>query len=298
MKIFLTGAGGMLGMDLAKTLQNETLLGVGLTSPTELSIPFQTMDLSDRARTLATVQSFRPEVILHTAAMTQVDQCETDHDQAIKSNVEVTRYLVEAANSVGALLIYFSTDYVFNGRKEGPYLEDDWPEPISFYGKTKLLGERAITDACHRYYIFRISWLFGRHGRSFPESILAAAEKSKELKVVADQKGRPTYSKDLATALKDFMVQRGTSKHPAENQIYHLSNTGVTSWFEYAKLILKLSGKEGLSVVPISSQELNRPAQRPLNGVLSLEKSRTILGLELRPWEDALKDFLQERKGI
>ncbi len=298
MKIFLTGAGGMLGTDLAAAFQNETILGVGLNAPARLSIPFEIMDLSDRARTLTTVQSFRPDVIVHTAAMTQVDLCETEKDQANRSNVEVTRYLVEAANAVGALLIYFSTDYVFNGKKESPYTEEDWPEPISYYGKTKLLGERAITDVCHRYYIFRISWLFGVYGRCFPQSILEAAARSSEIRVVDDQKGCPTYSKDLAVALKDFLMRQGTTKHSTENQIYHLTNTGITSWFEYAKLILKLSGKENIPVIPMSSKELNRPAPRPRNSVLSLDKSRNTLGLELRPWEDALNDYLKERKRI
>lgn len=293
MKILITGAGGMLGSDLSLALAGQNLLGVGLAPNPKLSTPFYLCDLSGRDTAAARIRDFGPEVIFHTAAMTQVDRCETEREEALRHNVEATRVVAQSAKSAGALLIFFSTDYVFDGTQSGEYQEDDPPCPANFYGETKLEAEEVIRQTAPAYLIFRISWLFGLYGASFPRSILARAFQRQPLTVVEDQKGRPTSSRDLAQALADLILRCPERVRSNRNQIFNLANDGVTTWYDYAKLLLKLSGQTEVPLTPILSRDLDRKAKRPTNSVLDLRKSENRLGIRLRAWQAAVEDFFR-----
>ncbi len=286
----------MLGSDFADALSDATLLGIGRHAKPHTRIPFEICDLTDPDKTEHWLSSFKPEWIIHAAAMTQVDLCESRQDDAFRNNVTATRNIALSARKHGAKVIFFSTDYIFDGKKTGEYEENDTPNPLSVYGKSKLEAEKVLQISGCQYLIFRISWLFGIRNRSFPEAILELASKEGEIPVVKDQIGRPTYSPDVALAISNLIL------HPTEkiklslNSIYHLANNDVTSWYDYAKLILKMSEIKDIRILPITSDELKRPAPRPANSVLSLKKCEKDLGIHLRPWQEALQDYLSELK--
>ena len=293
MKILITGAGGMLGTDLSKTFAPHlSTSGIDIAEKPHLGIPCRICDLADYKKTKAVLLDEKPDWIIHAAAMTQVDLCETRKEEALLSNLTATENLVQIANELGSPLIFFSTDYVFDGKKDGPYTEDDLPNPIGFYGETKLRAENYIRQFSKSFMIFRISWLFGEYGNSFPRTMLKIAEKEKVVKVVDDQTGRPTYTKDLACAIFELIHPSPEKALKNLNQVFHLTNEGATSWYEYAKFIFHVTGKDEIRVVPISSRELDRKARRPANSVLCLDKSEKQLGLKLRSWQKAVKDYL------
>lgn len=295
MKILITGAGGMLGTDLVLRLSaSHQVIGTGRRPAPHLHIPFHMIHLENLKTTKDLVEAGKPEVILHTAAMTEVDLCETDRSAALRDNFEATRYIAEAANRVGALLIYFGTDFVFDGKQSTPYREEDIPHPVSVYGETKFLAERFLGLRSKRFMILRSSWLFGKHGDNFPKKILKQTEEGRSLYVVNDQFGNPTFTWDLAGAVEEIiqiLTQGDTGK---ENQIYHLTNKGTVSRYEFARAILKKRNLPLDHLTPISSKELHSPAARPPNSSLSTEKIKKHLGIQLRSWEEALEAFLQE----
>jgi dTDP-4-dehydrorhamnose reductase len=193
-------------------------------------------------------------------------------------------------------VIFYSTDYVFDGKKKGEYEETDTPNPLSFYGKTKLLGEEHVLRAAKRAIIFRITWLFGVWGRCFPKAILRQAAEVTQMNVVNDQIGRPTWSWDVALAMRQLLLNKKDSLLKPGAEIFHLGNTGTVPWANYARFILKESGLGAVKIKDILSAHLKRPAPRPANSVLSLEKSERVLGLKLRSWEEATLDFLPKLK--
>lgn len=297
MKILITGASGMLGTDLAGLLKAHfTTVGVGRSPVTRLPIPYVMRDLTIPKMAAEVVDREKPDLIFHAAAMTDVDECQSRRFQALQCNLESTRNMVEAANCAGAMLIFFSTDYVFNGRKAGEYDENDEPHPLSVYGESKYLAERYIRQRSQRYVIFRTSWLFGYYGKSFPRAILERAEKTKNLEVVADQVGRPTYTADLAAALTNLLVNDEKVFDKVNREIIHVANDGTTSWADYAAFLLKESHRDDVNVIPISAAQSKRLAPRPANSVLSLKKMHSVLGMHLRPWQDAVRDFLLDLK--
>ncbi len=298
MKILITGAKGMLGSDLTQAFEaDHKVLGVGRGSATHLTIPYFSFDLTDQRRLTALVEKERPEIIFHTAAMTDVDGCQSQPQAAQRDNVEVTKNVTQAANRVDAPVVFFSTDYVFDGKKKGEYTEQDQPNPLSVYAKTKVEAEQEIQSEAKAFVIFRTSWLFGFHGRSFPRSILEKASAAKKIRVVSDQIGRPTYTRDFARALADLLSRRPHALREAAGDIFHAANAGSVSWSEFARQILTEADQTEVKVESIHTPELDRPAPRPLNSVLSLEKSRRMLGIQLRPWQEALHDFIQELKS-
>jgi dTDP-4-dehydrorhamnose reductase len=197
-------------------------------------------------------------------------------------------------------LIYVSTDFVFDGRQRRPYKETDAPNPLCFYAKSKLEGEEAVKKSLPSYFILRTSWLYGRNGRNFVDTIIEKSGETKELKVVDDQVGSPTYTKDLSKAvhkLLDLIFTQATARG-VEYGIYHVSNSGSASWYEYAKAILKLAGS-GSRVLPISSKELNRLADRPPMSILDNSKFTASTGYKMRPWKNALREYLSyKEKGM
>ncbi len=299
MKILITGAGGMLGTDLTESLKAEfEVIGLERRPVTHLTVPYDICDLTQARKTRDTVLSHRPEAIIHTAAMTDVDYCEEHHEEALENNVAATEHVVDAANEIDAPVIFYSTDYVFDGNKKGDYREEDVPHPLSFYGKTKRMGEEYILRAAKRALIFRITWLFGIWGRCFPKAILRQAAAATKMNVVDDQIGRPTWSWDVAQAMRELLLNKKELffAQSATREIFHLGNSGTVHWADYARFILKGAGLGAVKIKDIPSAHLKRPAPRPENSVLSLEKTAKVLGLKLRPWEEATLEFLPKLK--
>lgn len=297
MRILITGACGMLGRDLVEVFsegQELYLLDVETFSPS-LSSQFSTLtlDITDSAKTYTEVTRINPDIVIHSAAYTDVDGCETNRDLAFRINALGTRNIALACQRFDIELLYISTDFVFNGEKGEPYLEFDKPDPQSIYAKSKYWGELYIESLLNRFYIVRSSWLFGKNGKNFADTILNLAKQKKEIEVVNDQIGSPTYTKDLARAIAQLIgtESKGSTTRASLYGIWHITNSGQCSWYEFATEILQDSG---VRVKPITSEELNRPARRPKfsvleNGVWKLQGWKS-----LRHWKEALKDYLEE----
>jgi dTDP-4-dehydrorhamnose reductase len=292
-KILITGAGGMLGTDLGNVLKSQfDIVGLERRPVTHLTVPYDVCDLTQARKTRDAILSHKPDVIVHTAALTDVDYCEEHQDEALENNVAATEHVINAANEVDAPIIFFSTDYVFNGKKEGEYTETDVPNPLSFYGRSKRMAEMCVLRTAKRALIFRVAWLFGVWGRCFPKAILRQAAEMSSLKVVEDQFGCPTWTWDIAQIMEKTVFQAWGTLLKTGVEIFHLGNTGPVQWADYARFILSSAGLENITVENISSSQLKRPAQRPTNSVLSFEKFKKKFGLKLRPWEEATREFL------
>lgn len=244
-------------------------------------------DIADTAAARRAITGARPDIVIHTAAYTDVDGCERDPDSAYRINTVGTWNVASASAEAGATLVHISTDFVFDGEKNAPYTEFDSPNPLGVYGASKLAAEEMVRKACPRHYIVRSSWLFGPHGKCFPKVILRLAETKRELTVVADQTGTPTYTPDLAKALIELL------DIPLHG-LYHITNTGSCSWHDLAKAVLKEAGKSDIAVKPIKSEDWPSPTRRPKYSVLR-NYVRELRGMApLRPWQEALEDFMQE----
>jgi dTDP-4-dehydrorhamnose reductase len=231
------------------------------------------------------IEQARPEVVIHTAAFTAVDECEIQPDLAFRVNADGSRNVALACRKLGISMLYVSTDYVFDGEKNEPYVESDLPNPISVYGRSKLEGERYVSQLLKRYWIVRTSWLFGPRGKNFTQEILRRARQGAVLRVVDDQVGSPTYTEDLAAKLEQI-IERGKSG------IYHVSNQGACSRFEFAQEILRQVGVDPSQVVPIPSSMSNRLARRPRDSRLA---NARLMAEGLGPlplWQDALRRCL------
>jgi len=281
MRILVTGGAGMLGTDLLKRLTHgHEAKGIDLDD----------MDILDETGIRELIAVNKPDWVIHCAAFTNVDGCEKEPENAFSVNADGARNVAKACRSAGARMLYVSTDYVYDGSKNEPYVETDQPRPLNTYGKSKLKGEYEVLEFAPDTLIVRTSWLYGENGPNFVKAILGQVGKKDELEVVADQVGSPTYTPDLADALAR-LVERG-----AEG-IYHISNSGSCSWFEYAKKVLELAGAADMEVRPITTSELGRPALRPAYSVLSNEKYNTLTGHVLRMWDDALSEYLKCKKA-
>ncbi|WP_283746685.1 dTDP-4-dehydrorhamnose reductase [Bacillus cereus] len=278
MKVLVTGAKGQLGQDVLCLLENQPWEVYGFGR--------EELDITNEEQVREKVLSIKPDIIIHTAAYTQVDQAESDEETAFKVNAEGTKYLAQAAEAVEAKFCYVSTDYVFDGTTNKPYKADDQTNPQTVYGRSKLVGEQYTQEYCSKSYIVRTSWVFGLYGNNFVKMMLRLAEEKKELGVVHDQVGSPTYTTDLASFIIN-LVQ--TDKYG----VYHGSNSGVCSWYEFAKEIFEQSNIE-IVVNPLTTEDFPRPAARPKYSVLDkgmIEES----GFEpFQDWKKALKDFLKK----
>lgn len=297
MRILITGACGMLGRDLVEVLsegQELYLLDVQ-KFPASMSSQFSTLslDITDSAKTYREVTKINPDIVIHSAAYTDVDGCETNRDLAFRVNALGTRNIALACQRFDTELLYISTDFVFNGEKGEPYLEFDRPNPQSIYGKSKYWGELYIESLLNRFYIVRSSWLFGKNGKNFVSTILNLAKQKKEIEVVNDQIGSPTYTKDLAQAVAQLIGKEGKDSITRASLygIWHITNSGQCSWYEFAREILQDSD---VLVKPITSEELNRPAKRPKFSVLENGVRKLQGWKSLRHWKEALKDYLKE----
>ncbi len=279
--ILITGGNGQLGTELRKLLDEQQV--------TYVSTDSSEMDITDAKQTRQVIEELKPEVIYHCAAYTAVDKAEEESkalDELI--NVDGTRNVAEAAKAVGATLVYISTDYVFDGaKKEHTYKESDTPAPLNEYGRTKLLGEQAVAAIMDNYYIIRTSWVFGNYGNNFVFTMQRLSKSHSKLTVVNDQFGRPTWTRTLAEFMT-FVVQK-----QAPFGIYHLSNEGSCSWYEFAKEILKDTTVE---VAPVTSAEYPQKARRPQYSVMDLSKAEA-LGFVIPTWQTALSEMLSESKA-
>lgn len=274
MKTLIIGANGMLGHELAKAFLDFKPF---LWDMAEI-------DITNADQVNQKIGDLAPELIINAAAYTNVDACETNEAVATKVNGEAVGYLANVAAKLGATLIHYSTDYVFDGSKKEGYCEADTPNPINAYGRSKLAGEQAIqASSLKNYYIIRPQWLFGKDGKNFVETMLLLAEKGQPIKVIADQVGSPTYAVDLAKATRDLVE----SKKPSG--IYHRTNAGQTSWYGFAKEIFTVFNKQ-VDLSPCTTAEYPTPAKRPALSVLN----NTKLG-PLRSWQEALLIYAENR---
>ena len=261
-KTLIIGASGMLGSDLCKVF------------PDAVKLTHHDLDITDREQVIESILKIKPDVVINAAAYTNVDGCEDNKELALQVNGYGPGYIAEACARAGAKLVHFSTDYVFNGSKK-EYVESDIPDPINVYGDSKLLGEKKIIENMDDYRIVRISWLFGIHGKNFVETMLKLSGEMDTVKVVNDQFGKPTYTMDLASKVKEIIE--------LEPGIYHITNDGICSWYEFASSIID-------NVTPCTSEEFPRKAKRPKYSILVNTKTES-----MRHWREALKTYLQER---
>jgi len=281
MTIAVFGADGQLGRDLLDTLAPH--------NPVPFDLP--DADITDRRTVMRLLAEHRPDWVVNSAAMTHVDRCESEHEQAMRVNAIGAGHLADACAEFGARLVHISTDYVFDGLKSGPYVETDTPRPINVYGISKFAGELYVRRALDAHYIVRSSGLYGTHpcrgkdGRNFVDTMLALAEQHDELKVVVDEVLTPTFTLDLAR-----QIARMIDAVPPPG-IYHATNDGECSWHEFAKEIFEQAGRN-VRVAKTTSAEWGAPARRPANSVLA-NAALDAAGLDIMPpWRDALSRYL------
>ncbi len=267
MKVLVTGAKGMLGQDLCPVLEDA---GYEI-----IETDREELDITDFSAIEKMFAEEKPDIVVHCAAYTNVDGAESDLEGATLINVTGTENIAKACAKSGATMVYISTDYVFDGTKNEPYTPQDEPNPINNYGLTKLQGEMAVKKQLEKYYIARTSWLYGHHGKNFVETMIALSKSGKEIKVVNDQFGAPTWTVDLSGGIVKLLEQKpyGT---------YHVCGGGQTTWWGFAKQI-------GVDVLPCTTEEFPRPAKRPKYSVMDN-------GGLCRDWKKALKDYLALRE--
>lgn len=276
MKVLVTGANGQLGYDVVKELQKQNIECCGASR--------QDFDIVDFESTENFIKNYMPDAVIHCAAYTAVDKAEDEQGLCYLVNASATENIAEICKKINAKMLYISTDYVFDGTKDGFYEVDDKPNPINVYGKTKLIGEQVVQRILEKYYIVRISWVFGEHGNNFVKTMLRLGKERKEISVVADQYGSPTYTVDLALLLVE-MIQ--TDKYG----IYHATNEGACTWAEFAEEIFKIADLN-VKVNHIATAEYPTMAKRPMNSRLSKKKLVINNFKTLENWQKDLKKFL------
>lgn len=280
--ILVTGSTGQLGSDVVKELLKR---GYSTLSPNRSEF---NLCSEDSIRNY--ILNSNCEAIVHCAAYTQVDKAEDEKDLCIKINTTATKHIVKCAKILDIPMIYISTDYVFDGTKDGKYTENDETNPINIYGESKLAGEKYVQEILDKYYIVRTSWVFNINGKNFIETMLRLSKANNQLSIVNDQIGSPTYTKDLSRLLVDMLE---TSKYG----LYHATNEGYCSWYEFANTIFKLANIN-IDIKAINSNEYASRAKRPLNSKLSKDKLIEYGFKPLPHWEDALKDYLIRRGDL
>jgi len=282
MKVLVTGSKGMLGADLTTQLQNEghNVIGTDIDS----------LNICNLDAVRRTMDECKPDIVINCAGYTDVDRCETDIENANKVNSIGPENLAIASNQLNIPLVYIGSDYIFDGETNKPYVEGDIVNPLNVYGKSKLFGEENVKKHTNKYFILRTQWLYGKHGKNFVKTMLLQAEQGSVLTVVNDQFGSPTYTKDLANTICEIIK---TSSYGT----YHVTNSGICSWYEFAKCIMKLA-KIDIDVKPCTSEEFPRPAKRPKYSPLENLNLRLCNFKTLRHYEDALKEYLDEIQYI
>lgn len=289
MKILITGSKGQLGNEL-KDIINKGYSEVGKVSEVIknshiFDLDVDKLDITDLNSVKNVIKTINPDVVINCAAATNVDGCESDEDFAFKVNSLGPRNLAMVCEEIGAKLVQVSTDYVFSGIGEKPLTEYDLAAPYSVYGKTKLLGENYVREFCSKYYIVRTAWLYGYVGHNFVYTMRRLGKEKDSINVVDDQIGNPTNANDLAYHILKII-------ETDEYGIYHCTGKGECSWYDFAKIIIELSGEECI-VKPCTSQEYKTPAKRPEYSSLDNMMLRNTVGDEMRHWQDAIKSFIE-----
>ena len=276
MRVLVLGAQGMLGKDLVPILSLKKQV---------LARDIDDFDITDDQRVEREIKALHPQVVINAAAYTNVDGCEAKKELAFSVNADAARKVALGCRAAGARMIHLSTDYVFDGSSTIPYREEDPPAPLNVYGASKLQGEWNIREILEDHLIIRTAWLYGHYGKNFVGTILRLADQQEELRVVNDQRGAPTFTRDLSRAIDRLLQEKiaGT---------LHVTNSGACTWFEFARQILKEKQKNAVWVIPITSAQLARPAKRPANSMLDCSRFQKIIGQKMRPWEEALKEYL------
>ena len=309
MRILVTGARGQLGKAVIRELLGENQdfdFKLMLTVSNDASwnslynwmkdegfldarAEITALDIRDYYLVKAALSSFMPDVVINCVAYTAVDDCEYHEEEARLVNETGVKNLALASKEIGAVLVHISTDYVFDGNGTSPYTEDEEVNPVNAYGRTKALGERAVFENMEKYFIIRTAWLYGE-GKNFVKTMISLSEKNKTLRVVSDQIGSPTSANELARFIV-YLIQ--TDKYG----IWHGVCDGSTSWYEFTKEIMKLTGKEEVEVLSIKSEEYQTKAKRPYFSVLSNKKMHNETDFKIKSWEEALKEYLQKNKN-
>ncbi|MCH1625061.1 dTDP-4-dehydrorhamnose reductase [Fredinandcohnia quinoae] len=279
-KVLITGGTGQLGIDISEVLKGQQY-DVYAFSREEL-------DISNNSQVIEKLNKIKPDIVIHSAAYTKVDLAEENQDDAYLINAIGTRNVAVAADKIKAKLVYISTDYVFDGEKQGKYNEFDIPNPKNVYGRTKLAGENIVRDFHSEYFIVRTSWLYGENGSNFVKTMLLLAEKGVQIKVVNDQLGSPTYTIDVADKISELIKTQLYG-------IYHVTNSGSCTWYEFANKIFEYAQKK-VNVEPVSSMEYTQIAKRPQNSVLDHMGLRLNNFPTMRNWENALIEFLLTKR--
>jgi dTDP-4-dehydrorhamnose reductase len=278
-KILITGAKGMLG---------SVLYGVLRPHYSVIGADYADFDITNKTASAKFLNRLKPEAVIHCAAYTDVDKAEDEAEEAILINTRGVKNLAQSLKNRNILFVYFSTDYIFDGRKQTAYLETDKPNPLSVYGLSKLKGEKEAA-LLEKYLIVRTSWLFGPGGKNFVDTLIDLARKKEIIEVVNDQRGSPTYTFDLSKAIKSMLDIYFENK--IQYGIYNITNSSNCSWFELASFIVKLLGLTAL-VTPTTSDKLLRKAKRPHNSVLCNDKFQALTGYSLPSWQEAVKNYL------
>lgn len=278
MKVAVTGCKGQLGADLTAEMEKRNIQAAG--------IDIDTVDITDYEALEAFVEAEKPDAVVHLAAYTAVDKAEQEKEKCALINVKGTENIAKICGEKGIKLLYTSTDYIFGGEGDTPFETDSTPAPCNYYGLTKYEGEQAVKKHCTDYFIVRISWVFGVHGKNFVYTMLRLAENNREIRVVNDQTGSPTFTPDISKLICDMIA---TDKYG----VYHATNEGFCTWAEFAAEIMRRAGKD-TKIIPVSTEQYPTPAKRPRNSRLS-KKSLDDAGFTRLPrWEDALDRFLEE----
>ncbi len=288
MKILLFGRNGQLGASLAAALARlGAVQALGRSD----------VDLADPASIEQCIRDTSPDVIVNAAAYTAVDQAESDEATAMRVNGEAPAVMAQGARAHGALLVHYSTDYVFDGTAHAPYREDDATAPLGVYGRSKLAGEEAVRRSGARHLVLRTAWLYANEGRNFLNTMLRLAGEGKPLRVVNDQRGSPTYAQSVAAATVEVLRSWRESGAPRASLsgVYHMTCSGEATWFEFARRLFELAGLAPVALSPIATLDYPTPARRPSYSVLSNEKLARVFGVRLPHWEEALRQCLAQR---
>lgn len=301
MKLLITGAQGQLGNELIKILRSGRAevgpISEAFTDVEIMAIDKDNLDLTDFQALEQVLLQFQPDIIINCAAITDVDGCEVNQNAAFKVNGELPHQLAVYAEAAGCKLVHISTDYVFEGASSIPYRESDACAPISIYGKSKYLGERYVQHHCKQAFIVRTAWMYGYHGHNFVKTIINAARDGKKLKVVCDQRGNPTSANDVAYHILKLVLTE-------QFGIYHCTNHGTCSWYEFACEVLRLINSSNLPLSCTTEEfyadRTYRSAPRPKHSSLDNEALRNTIGDEMRNWKDAVKEYIKngENQGI
>lgn len=279
MNILITGCNGQLGSEL-RLLQSAS------ANHTFFNTDVEELDITDQEAVEAFVACHQIEGIVNCAAFTAVDLAETEREKCTTLNTLAPAYLATAIQKQGGWMIQISTDYVFNGKSHRPYLEDDTPSPDSVYGSTKLAAELGVSKFCKRSMIIRTAWLYSSFGKNFVKTMLRLGREKEALGVVFDQVGTPTYARDLAKAIM-HIIEKGI-----QPGVYHYTDEGVASWYDFTKSIHRIAGIDTCKVSPLHTEEYPTPAKRPPYSILDKTKIKQAYGLEIPHWEDSLRECL------